>query len=92
MTKSLHTLCVRVPITGIEPGKLAVLKIGKAVHSMGTPNVINVIEKFKGQAPIVKINYPTDSLGVIIEGSGNPMYCKTMLFLITIKKVDKASW
>ena len=59
---------------------------------MGTPNVINVIKKFKGQAPIVKINYPTDSIGVIIEGSGNPIYCKTMLFLITIKKVDKASW
>ena len=41
---------------------------------MGTPNVINVIKKFKGQAPIVKINYPTDSIGVIIEGSGNPIY------------------
>ena len=39
---------------------------------MGTPNVINVIKKFKGKAPIVKINYPTDSIGVIIEGSGNP--------------------
>ena len=56
---------------------------------MGTPNVINVIEKFKGQAPIVKINDPTDSIGEIIEGSGNPIYCKTMLFLMTIKKVDR---
>ena len=51
---------------------------------MGTPNVINVIKKFKGQAPIVKINYPTDSIGVIIEGSGNPIYRKPMLFLMTI--------
>ena len=53
---------------------------------MGTPNVINVIKKFKGQAPIVKINYPTDSIGVIIEGSENPIYCKSMLFLMTIYK------
>ena len=38
--------------------------------------MINAIEKFKGHAPIVKINYPTDSIGVIIEGSGNPIYLK----------------
>ena len=41
---------------------------------MRTPNVINVIKKFKGHAPIVKINYPTDSIVVIIEESGNPIY------------------
>ena len=41
---------------------------------MGTPNVINIIKKFKGNSPVVKINYPTDSIGVIIEGSGNPIY------------------
>ena len=41
---------------------------------MGTPNVINIIKKFKGNSPVVKINYPTDSIGVIIEGSGNSMY------------------
>ena len=51
---------------------------------MGTPNVINVIKKFKEQAPIVKINYPTYSISMIIEGSGNPIYCKLMLFLMTI--------
>ena len=36
--------------------------------------MINVIKKFKGHAQIVKINNPTDSIGVIIEGSGNPIY------------------
>ena len=41
---------------------------------MGTPHVINIIEKFKGHAPIIKINNPTDSIGVIIEGSGSPIY------------------
>ena len=41
---------------------------------MGTPNVINVIENFKGHTPIIKINNPTDSIGVIIEGSGDPIY------------------
>ena len=41
---------------------------------MGSSNVINVIEEFKGHAPIVKINNPTDSISVIIEGSGNPFF------------------
>ena len=41
---------------------------------MGTPNVINVTIKLKGHAPIVKVNNPTDSIRVIIEGSGNPVY------------------
>ena len=36
--------------------------------------MINVITKFKGHAPIVKINNPTNTIGVITEGSGNPIY------------------
>ena len=36
--------------------------------------MINVIKKSKGHASIVKINYVTDSIGVIVEGSGNPVY------------------
>ena len=41
---------------------------------MGTPNVINVIEKFNGHTPIIKINNPSDSIGVIIEGPRDSIY------------------
>ena len=50
------------------------MEIGEAVHSMGTPNVINVTKKLKGHAPIVKVSNPTHSIRMIIEGSGNPIY------------------
>ena len=41
---------------------------------MGTPDVINGIEKFKGNTPTIKINNPTDSIGVIIEGPKDQIY------------------
>jgi len=51
-----------------------IIEIRKAVHSVGTPNEINVIEKFRRHTPIIKINNPTDSIGVIIERSEDPIH------------------
>ena len=48
--------------------------MSKTIYGMWTPNVVYMVEKFKRNTPVVKINDPTYGIRVLIERPRNPVH------------------